>query len=185
MITQADDRPHEHGGERGWQERLTFDLHDPVNNYFVAVVMTHMPGDRKADASVELKLPGGETAQSLHRAQNPKRAEHTVGRLAIDIEDPLKRLRLSCKDTALVLPGGEQRGVAAPLDLALEIEALGDADGTTDRKTEINDQRFMSVVSRGRFTQSIRASGTLKLGTNEIAFNAVGTRTRAWGILDA
>lgn len=181
MITPADDRPHEHGGEHGWQERLVFELHDPVNNYYLTIAMTHVPGDRKGDASVELKLPGGETAQSLHRAQNPKRGEHTIGRLAIAIDDPLKRVRISCKDTALVLPAGEQRGVAAPLELDLEVEALGEADGTTDRRTEISDQRFMSVVSRGRFTQSIRASGTLKIGTNDVSFNAVGTRTRAWG----
>jgi len=180
-ITATDEQPHEHGGERGWEESLIFEALDSQNNFGVFARMTHRPGERTADAEVKLTLPGGEIARSLSRAQDAKRAELTVGRLTIAIEEPLARWRITCRDVALVLPEGEQRGVAAQIDLALEFIADATPEGSAARRTEVNEQKFLSVTSHGTFTQPVRASGRLKIGTNEIAFNGAGSRTRSWG----
>jgi hypothetical protein len=181
VIGPADDQPHEHGGEAGWEERLVFAASDAVSGYALTARMTHRPRDRTADAELELKLPGGEIARSLSRAQNAKRAELTVGRLAISIAEPLKRWSVACRDVALVLPGGEQRGIATQIDVAIEFEATSEPVGEADRRTEVDEQKFLSVVSRGAFTQQVRARGTLKVGANNVSFDGAGTRERRWG----
>jgi len=180
-ITAADEQPHEHGGEIGWEEQLVFEAADERNGFTVSARMTHRPGDRSADAELKISLPGGEIAQSLHRAQNCKRAELTVGRLVIVVEEPLQRWRVGCKDVALVLPAGEQRGVATQIDVSLEFTALGAPAGAAERKTEVDAQKFLSVTSKGSFTQPVGATGRVKAGTNEITFAGAGIRTRQWG----
>lgn len=188
-IEPRDDAPHEHGGEQGWSERISFNFFD-AEGFGGIASMEFRPGERTADSALSLFLPEGAFATSLSKATDVKRAEMHVGRMRFETEQAGERWTLHCKDVALVFPTAEaaalkhqeRHGAAAQIEVTLRFDAMGPLNGAATRTTEINDQGFTSVVSSGAFEQPGRYSGSLRVGNRRVEFSGRGFRERTWGV---
>lgn len=192
-IEARDDAPHEHGGERGWSERLSMNFFDASSGLGGIAAMEFWPGDRRAEASVSIFLPEGAFALALARADNAKRAGLSVGRLAFELVEPLETMKVRCKDVALVFPtvgsarvpqAGERHGAAAQIDLDLVFGPSAAPTGFGARRTDMSDQHFLSVVSSGVLVQPGHITGSLRVGNRTEAFDGYGFRDRVWGARD-
>jgi hypothetical protein len=190
-IDARDEAPHEHGGARGWSERIAFWFFDRGSGLGGRAWMEFWPGERRAESAVWLFLSDGRFATAVARAHDASRKELTVGRLAFEIVESLAKVRMTCRDTALVFPtaqsaalsrAGERPASAAQLDLDLRFERLGEPAGWRARRAEVNDQRFMTVVSSGFLLQPGSFAGTVRVGTQTVEVSGSGFRDRIWGV---
>jgi len=183
-IEPRDESPHEHGGEHEWIERVGFNFFDAASGLGGIASMEYRPGERRALAELDVFLPEGPIAVAMAKANEVRRAELSVGRMRFELEEALTRWRIRSNDVALVFPrGDDRRGVASPVELDLKFEASCEPAGEGGRRTDIDKQRFMSIVSFGSLEQPGRMTGTLKVGTRELSVDATGVRERVWGVL--
>lgn len=192
-LDERDDRPHEHGGEEGWRESLTFVLSDPA---LIMVVRAGWdPQARRAMADVLMRLEDGVLVRAAFRADGVVTRETEIGDLRFSCEQRLREWSIHCKTLALmatsdtVLVGAVGRTQAPPamgqartLSFDLVITALGDADGSATRRRVITDQRFASIVSSGHFDQAVMATGAIEIGDRRLKAEMVGVRSRTWGV---
>ena len=191
-IEARDESPHEHGGETGWIERYVFDFFDDARKLGGIVAMDFLPGERRAQSTVSLFLPEGAFATAIAREPNAKRADLKIGRLSIGLQEPLARWTLSCKDVALLFPnaraaalpaGGQERhGAAAQIAIDLSFTALAPPAGSASRKSTMDANRFMTIVSSGWFAQPGSYNGTVRVGNRSFEVHARGFRERTWGL---
>ncbi|MFN2615310.1 MAG: hypothetical protein ABR552_10915 [Actinomycetota bacterium] len=189
-IEARDETPHEHGGERGWIERLSFNFFDSTRGFGGIASLEYVPGDRKATGEVDIFLPGGAVATALARGNDVKRSEMSVGRTSFTCDEPMKRWKIKCNDVALVFPTAEsaslsarteRAGKAAQLNLDLSFEAWTEPAGWAARRTDVDDMKFARIVSLGSFEQPGTFSGSIKVAGNEAQFSGGGFRQRTWG----
>jgi hypothetical protein len=188
VITERDDAVHEHGGIADWRERLTFAFFDAEARVGCVARMVMLPGQTKAEATVNVFLPDRSLATVL--IKGPFDRSCSVGRLEFTLDEALKTWRLTCHDTAIVLhgvgPGGlpsgaERSGSAARIELDLRFEAWTEPAGGAERSRLVDEMNFVQIISNGRFEQAGRVAGTLRVGGHQATLDAGGVRERAWG----
>lgn len=191
-VEARDEAPHEHGGEPGWSERLSFDFFDPESGFGGIARVEFHPGDGRAEGSLSVFVPGGALAQVLVRDPASGSGGHSVGRLRLDPHEALSKWRIRCKDVALIFsnatavepaPGAERHGAAAQLDLDLSFEAWMPPSGSVRRQTEVDEHRFVRTVSSGHFEQAGGYAGTIRIGNRRAEIRGAGARDRSWGVV--
>lgn len=193
-LDPRDDRSHEHGGEDGWRESLTFVLADPS----IAIVVRGSwdPQSRRASGDVLMRLEDGVLVRAAFREEGVKTRETSIGDLRFECVERLATWSVAAGTLALtgvadtaVVGGGTagttsvpSMGQARRLEFELAIEAVGVADGEATRRQVITDQRFASIVSSGHFNQPIRGTGRISLGQRQLRVEMLGVRSRTWGV---
>lgn len=189
-VEPRDEAPHEHGGEPGWSERLSFNFFDSESGFGGIARVEFFPGVGKAEGALSVFIPEGALAQVLVRDMTRAPGGHSVGRLQLDPYEALSKWRIRCKDVALLfsnataveaVPGAERRGAAGQLDLDLTFEAWMPPSGSVQRRTDVDEQHFVHVVSSGHFEQAGSYEGTIKVGNRGTTLRGTGVRDRSWG----
>lgn len=179
-VGPRDDGPHEHGGEAGWEETVGFRFFDPASGCAGTARVTVRPSDALAEAALHLFVPGGQIAAVLARQKGPRRGATSAGGLSLELEEPLRRWRVRCADTALLMDT-YGRGTAVPIALDLAFETWTEPEGFVARSTAVDALRFVNVVSSGWFEQAGSATGSLRLGTRDVPIAGAAFRERVWG----
>lgn len=184
-LTAHDDRPHEHGGEHGWTESVGFTFADPA---IIGIVRaTWDPAAQRAEADLLIRLEDGTLVRGSSRRSGVTPRETDLGGIVIDPTEPMQRWTLGLELTAIAFATREDgrmlpAGKSTPVHGSLSVRALAPADGFAARKQTITEQRFASIVSSGSFAQLIAAEGELKIGPRRLRLDALGVRTRTWGV---
>jgi hypothetical protein len=177
VLTKADDFPiHQtsepiavSGTDRNFYDRYFFSALSPDGSLYVAGAFGVYPHLGVADAHVAVLVDGVE--HCVHASRHlvgGERSDLTVGPITVTVEEPLRRLRLTCEET---------EGVA--VDLVLEGRAF-----------PIEEPRFIHrrgtriFMDATRLTQNVRVTGSVAVeGTRrELPAGMVGTRDRSWGV---
>ncbi|MFP5223993.1 MAG: hypothetical protein ACLGH3_00300 [Actinomycetota bacterium] len=193
-IDERDDRPHEHGGEDGWRESLTYVAADPA--VMVVVRATWDPQARTAAGDLLIRLEDGVILRAAFREDRVQTRETSIGALTFGPTERLNSWQLSAETVALVTTPGTvlvgasatgteaspAMGQAKRCSVELSFEATGEAEGMATRRRVITDQRFASIVSSGHFDQPVRAAGEIRIGDRRLKADMHGLRTRTWGV---
>jgi hypothetical protein len=175
MLTKGDDYPiHQTpepiayaGSDRNFYDRYFFNGYAPDGSAFVAVAFGVYPALNVADAHVAIVKDGRERCIHASRVLGLERMELKVGPIAIEVIEPLQKLKVT---------------LAATEGLAAELVFEG-------RAFPIEEPRFVKrngprlFMDYTRLTQNVRVSGWIEADGERIdAAGWVGTRDRSWGI---
>ncbi|WP_374471804.1 hypothetical protein [Phenylobacterium sp.] len=174
MLTRGDDYPiHQTpepiayaGSDRNFYDRYFFNAYSPDGRDFVAVAFGVYPALNVADAHVSVIRGGTQHCLHASRVLGLERMDLTVGPIAIEVLEPLQKLRVAVS--------GE--GLAA--DLLFEGRAFPIEE---PRFVKRNGPRlFMDYT---RLTQNVRVSGWIEVdGERQELSGWTGSRDRSWGI---
>lgn len=179
MLTRFDDYPlhqtpeplaHPASGDRNVYDRYFFNGYDRRGDVVFAVAMGLYPNRSVIDASVSVLRGGVQT--SLHAsARAPReRSETRVGPVAVDVEEPMRRLRVR----------------VGPNESGIELDAVFHA-----RTPAVEEPRFTLReggrvrMDSTRFTQWGGWSGSLALDGEALRLapgDVLGCRDRSWGV---
>lgn len=178
MLTPGDDYPlHQTpepiafaGTDRNFYDRYFFNGMSPDGAFFFAVAFGIYPQLDIMDGAFSVLADGKQHILRVSKRMNGDRLNLSVGPLAIDILEPLKKLRIRI----------------APNEGALAGEIVLDT-----RHPPIEEPRFMrrigtrAFMDYTRLTQNGAWSGWISVGGKKIALNPAehfGTRDRSWGV---
>lgn len=183
-ASKTDEAMHPTGEDRAWSESYYFNFVDPTSGVGMFTRMGFRPGNGWADALHAVYLGGQRVAFTYGRRDIGKDltaydGDLKVGDLALTCETPFKRWTVAydgpAQDIAdgaiLVTPAKERPdGWFTPADLSMtvDVEAL-------------TEPHYAANGAHGHFEQSIRATGSLTIGGEEIAFDGYGVRDKSWG----
>lgn len=174
MLTRGDDYPiHQTpepiafaGTDRNFYDRYFFNGETP-DGVFFAVAFGVYPHLNIADAHLSVVIDGVQHCLHASRLLGMERMDLRVGPIAIDVEEPLRRLR--------VVAEGE--GIA--VDLRFEGRAFPVEEPRFTRR--LGPRAFMDytrLTQTGRWTGSITIDGARR----DLPPGTIGTRDRSWGI---
>ncbi len=178
VLTRADDFPiHQTsepiayaGTDRNFYDRYFFNGYSPTqgDTAFFAGAFGVYPHLNIADAAFVVVRNGVETALHASRWLNMERMDLTVGPIAIEVIEPLVRLRL--------IVDAPHHGIRADITF-------------TARAKPIEEPRFIRrngpriFMDYTRLTQNGRYTGWIEVdGVRESVDGFVGTRDRSWGV---
>jgi hypothetical protein len=179
VLTRFDDYPlhqtpepvaHPSTGDRNFYDRYFFNGYDRRGEIFFAAALGLYPNRSVIDASVSVVRGGVQT--SLHAsARAPReRARTRVGPIAVEVEEPMRRLRLRVE----------------PNESGVEVDAVFHA-----RTPAVEEPRFTlrdggrALMDSTRFTQWGGWSGRLAVDGEALSLapaEVLGTRDRSWGV---
>ncbi len=177
MLTAGDEYPiHQTpepiafaGSDRNFYDRFFFNGYSADGATFFAAAMGVYPHLNIIDASVSILRGGKQASVFLSRPLNMERMDTFVGPLSVSVVEPLKKVRLTLKETE---------------GLALDVEFTG-------RAFPIEEPRFTRrigprmLMDLTRMTQNGRWAGSLKIDGTETRIDPAswtGTRDRSWGV---
>ena len=175
-LTRGDDFPiHQtsepiaySGTDRNFYDRYFFNGYGMEGELFFALAFGVYPHLNIVDASFCVVKDGVQTALHGSRWLNMERMDLTVGPIAIEVLEPLKRLKLTVK--------APEHGLAAEIVF----------DG---RAFPVEEPRFIrregprAIMDYTRLTQNGRYSGWIERdGKRESVDGFMGTRDRSWGV---
>src|SRR4030095_8185171 len=107
MLTKGDDYPiHQtpepiaySGSDRNFYDRYFFNAYAPDGSAFAAIAFGVYPALNVADAHIAIVKDGKEKCLHASRILGLERMDLSVGPIAIDILEPLKRLKVSVAKT--------------------------------------------------------------------------------------
>jgi hypothetical protein len=176
MLSKADDFPiHQtpepiaySGTDRNFYDRYFFNGYAPDGSGFFAVAFGVYPHLNVADAHVSVIRDGVEHCVHASRILNMERFDLEVGPIAIEVLEPLKRLKVTLKATDGLAAEFVFEGRAFPIEEPRFIRRNG-------------PRTFMDYT---RLTQNGRYTGWIEIdGKREpLAAGTVGTRDRSWGV---
>lgn len=179
MLTPFDDYPihqtsepvaHPATGDRNFYDRYFFNGYTQDGSLFFAVALGLYPNRRVMDASFSVIREGVQHSLHASRLAPGDRSELRVGPIAVEVVEPLRRLRVR---------------VAAPAH-GLEAELLFHA-----RSPALEEPRFERrdggrvVMDLTRLTQFGSWEGSLSVGGSRVAVErarVLGCRDRSWGV---
>jgi hypothetical protein len=177
MLSKADDYPVHQlpepiataGTDRNFYDRYFFNGYTADGDLFFAAALGVYPHLNVMDAAFSVIRDGVQHNLHASRLLNMERMDTQVGPIAIDVVEPLKRLRVRVADNA--------HGIAA--DLLFEARAK-----------PVEEPRFTyrqgprTVLDLTRLTQNGCYQGFVALDGKRIAVRSdvVGTRDRSWGV---
>lgn len=176
MLSKADDYPiHQTpepiayaGTDRNFYDRYFFNGYEPDLSSFFAVAFGVYPHLNVADAHFSTIRDGVQHNVHASRELHMERLDLTVGPIAIEVLQPLQRLRVTVAETD---------GISAELEC-------------TGRAFPIEEPRFVrrdgprSRFDYTRLTQNVRWTGWIEVDgvRTELSGDAAGTRDRSWGL---
>jgi hypothetical protein len=179
VLTPFDDYPlhqtpeplaHPGTSDRNFYDRYFFNGYTADASLFFAVALGVYPNRRVMDAAVSAVIGGRQHCLHASRLAPDDRSATRVGPIAVEVEAPMRRLRVRIAENELGLDG----------DLVF-----------TARTTPVEEPRFtLRVGSRvgmdaTRLTQFGRWSGRLRAGGETLRLEpsrVLGCRDRSWGI---
>jgi hypothetical protein len=174
MLTKGDDFPiHQtpepiafSGSDRNFYDRYFFNGMLPDGSGFFAAALGVYPHLNIADAHVSALRDGVQHALHASRILEMERMNLSVGPIAIEVIEPLRKLRLKVD------------GEGMKADLVMEGRSFPMQEPRFTRRN--GPRMFMDVT---RFTQGVRWSGWLEIDGKRIDYkNAPGVRDRSWGV---
>lgn len=175
MLTKGDDYPiHQTpepiayaGSDRNFYDRYFFNAYAPDGSTFMAAAFGVYPALNVADAHVAIVKDGKEYCLHASRVLGMERMDISVGPIAIDILEPLQRLKLTVAKAEGIAGEVIFEGRSFPIEEPRFVRRVG-------------PRLFMDYT---RLTQNVRVSGWLEVDGQRIELNGwVGTRDRSWGI---
>ncbi len=175
MLSRADDYPvHQRpepiacaGTDRNFYDRYFFNAQDSGGATFIAAALGVYPHLEVMDGALAILSGGIQRSVFASRHLGGERMATRVGPLAVEVVEPLARLRVVLE---------EQDGMAA--DLLFE-----------GLHPPVLEPRFTwrvgprTVMDSTRMTQNVEVSGVVRCGGEETRVGAfTGTRDRSWGI---
>lgn len=175
MLSKADDYPvHQRaepiaiaGTDRNFYDRYFFNAQAPDGSLFVAIALGVYPHLDVMDAAFAWLEGGRQRSIFASRRLGGERMDTRVGPLAVEVVEPLQRLRVRLQDT---------EGLAADIAFA-------------GRHPPIEEPRFTwrvgprTIMDATRMTQNVEAKGHVRVDGRTIALAGWrGTRDRSWGI---
>jgi hypothetical protein len=175
MLTKGDDYPiHQtpepiaySGSDRNFYDRYFFNAYAPDGSAFAAIAFGVYPALNVADAHIAIVKDGKERCLHASRVLGMERLDLKVGPIAIDILEPLQKLKVTVQKTEGIAGEITFEGRAFPIEEPRFVKRNG-------------PRLFMDYT---RLTQNVRASGWLEVDGERIEVSGwVGTRDRSWGI---
>jgi hypothetical protein len=175
MLTKGDDFPiHQTpepiayaGSDRNFYDRYFFNAYAPDGSAFVAVAYGVYPALSVADAHVAVVRDGKESCLHASRILGFERMDLSVGPIAIEVIEPLQKLKVTVAKTDGIAGELTFEGRAFPIEEPRFVKRNG-------------PRLFMDYT---RLTQNVRVSGWLEVDGQRIEVAGwVGTRDRSWGI---
>jgi hypothetical protein len=175
MLSKADDYPiHQRpepiafaGSDRNFYDRYFFNAQAPDGSGFVAGALGVYPHLNVMDAAVCWMAGGVQRSVFASRLLGMERMDTHVGPIAVAVQEPLQRLRLTLAETD---------GLA--LDLVF-----------TGRHPPIEEPRFTwrqgprTLMDATRMTQNVTVDGWASLDGARLSVSGWrGTRDRSWGV---
>ena len=183
-VTGTDEDMHPTGEDRAWSESYYFNFVDPKTGVGMFTRMGFRPGNGWADALHAVYLGGSRVAftygrRDIGRDLSAYDGDLKVGNLALACEDPFRRWTVRYEGPAQDIPDGailmtraklrpEGWHTPAHLSMQVDVEAL-------------TEPHFAARGAHGHFEQSLRATGRLTIGGEEIGFDGFGVRDKSWG----
>jgi hypothetical protein len=177
MLTKADDYPiHQlpepiatSGTDRNFYDRYFFNGYTPDGTMFFAAALGVYPHLNVMDAAFSVVRDGVQHNLRASRLLNMERMDTRVGPIAIEVLEPLKRLRLRVEENP--------HGIGADLIF-------------TGRARAVEEPRFTfrqgprTLLDYTRLTQNGSYEGFVEVGGERIAVGPrlLGTRDRSWGV---
>jgi len=177
MLTKADDYPVHQlpepiatcGTDRNFYDRYFFNGYTPDGSVFFAAALGVYPHLNVMDASFSVIEGGVQHNLRASRLLNMERMDTNVGPIAIEVIEPLKRLRVRVSDNP--------HGIAADIVF-------------TARARAVEEPRFTfrqgprTMLDYTRLTQNGSYEGFIEIGGKRIAIysKVLGTRDRSWGV---
>ena len=180
MITDLDDYPvhqtpepvaHPASGDPNVYDRYFFNGYTADGDIFFAVAMGLYPNRRVMDAAVSVVRGGRQYALRASRLAPFERTELTVGPIALTIEEPMTRLRLTIDDN--------EHGISGDVTFHA-------------RSAPLEEPRFSRRAASGRMTMDLTRfaqfgswTGALTVEGERIELdgrNVLGVRDRSWGV---
>lgn len=184
LVTGTDEAMHPTGEDRAWSESYYFNFVDPRTGVGMFTRMGFRPGNGWADALHAVYLGGGRVAFTYGRRDFGRNVsvydgDLKVGNLALACEDPFRRWTVRYDGPAQDIPDGailmtwaklRLEGWHTPAHLSMQVDV-----------ETLTEPHFAARGSYGHFEQSLRATGRLVIGGEEIAFDGCGVRDKSWG----
>ena len=178
MLTKADDFPihqlpipvSEVGTERNFYDRYFFNGYNEEGKVFFAVAMCVYPGLNIIDGSFVLVVDGIQHNFRYSRVLGQERLDTKVGSLALEVIEPLKKLRISITD--------KDNGISGELEFEGRFDPVQEP-----RMTLMNGPRIS--LDSTRMTQHGNWTGKIDFKGASIEVNPqnfMGTRDRSWGV---
>ena len=177
MLTKGDDYPiHQTaepvavaGTDRNFYDRYFFNGYSPDGETFFAAALGVYPHLAVMDAAFSVNRDGRQQSViASRRIKGGERMDTEVSPLAVEIVEPLKKLRVTCDDA--------ESGLKCDLTC-------------TARAAPIEEPRFIrrtgtrTVMDVTRMTQAVEWSGWLEVdGKRHEVSGWWGTRDRSWGV---
>jgi hypothetical protein len=177
MLTKADDYPIHQlpepiataGTDRNFYDRYFFNGYTPDGSLFFAVALGVYPHLNVMDAAISIIADGVQHNLRASKLLKMERMDTTVGPIAIDVVEPLRRLRVRVAEN--------EHGIKADILF-------------TARARAVEEPRFTyrqgprTLLDYTRLTQNGSYEGWIELKGKRFAFDSkiVGTRDRSWGV---
>lgn len=179
MLTRFDDYPvHQTAepvaqvasGDRNFYDRYFFNGYDAERGLFFGVALGLYPNRRVMDAAVSVLAEGRQHSVYASRLAPLERAETRVGPISVEVEEPLRRLRVRLA----------RHGDGPEADLRFHARTQPVEEPRFTRRSE-----GRLVMDTTRFTQFGSWEGTLTVGGRRIDLargRVAGSRDRSWGV---
>jgi hypothetical protein len=185
MIADADERPHEAGGEPTWSESYYFAWFSPERSGFTRIA--NRPNEGSQDVLVGAFAPDGSITLARHKREERGNTDRLdVGGVQYVCEEPLARWRITCDAEAIRLPSprallGEDGAPPEPTRLALDL-AFAAEQPAAETETSGPEPLLELVrsIAAGHFEQSGTMTGTI----DGAPFEGRGYRDKSWGMRD-
>lgn len=175
MLTAGDDYPLHQlsepiafaGTDRNFYDRYFFNAQAPDGSLFLAAALGVYPHLNIMDAALSVLVGGIQRSVFASRILHHERMRTSVGPIAVEVLEPLKRLRVRLDLTEGMAADLVATGLHAPIEEPRFLRRLG-------------ARTLMDVT---RMTQNVRWEGALTLdGVSHDVTGFRGTRDRSWGI---
>jgi hypothetical protein len=177
MLTKADDYPVHQlpepiataGTDRNFYDRYFFNGYAPDGDVFFACALGVYPHLNVMDAAFSTVVDGVQRNLRASRILNMERMDTKVGPIAVEVIEPLKKLRVR------IAPN--EHGIAADLVFTARAKPVEEPRFTY----RIGPSTFMDYT---RLTQNGSYEGFMSIKGKRIAVAStwLGTRDRSWGI---
>lgn len=177
MITRGDDYPiHQTaepvavaGTDRNFYDRYFFNGYSDDGEIFFAAALGVYPHLNVIDGAFSFLQDGKQASLFFSRGLGGERMDLSIGPYEIEIERPLKRLRLTCRET---------EGISFDLRFEARAHPIEEPRFTWRQATRM-------VIDCTRMTQNGRWSGSIGIDGRQIDVTPdrfMGTRDRSWGV---
>jgi hypothetical protein len=178
MLTKADDFPvHQRpepiataGTDRNFYDRYFFNGYTLDGHIFFAAALGVYPHLNVMDAAFSVIADGVQHNLRASRLLNMERMDTRVGPIAVEVVEPLRRLRLSV--------GENEHGIRADLIFAARADAIEEPRFTFR-------QGPRTIMDYTRLTQNGVYEGFFEIKGKRIEIDSgtvMGTRDRSWGV---